>query len=184
MLPAGRNASHSCAQRVVFLKDIPEDLMVLVRAAQLSGGFCQERAIASAIGQERARCRQAVEAWRTRLMAGDDLGRSIELLLARIEAGGGLMEQAPADDDDAVLTVLRRKLHEAARVAERQLLAMSDCADIAQEAAAIEAILQPGEVIADCMLCLSPVTSGGAEARLRAELWKRGEYIGTYLGGE
>lgn len=160
------------------MKDTPEDLMVLVRAAQ------QEGAIASAIGRERARCRRVVEGWRTRLTDGDDLGRSIELLLAEIETGGGTMEQAAADDDDAVLVALRRKLHEAARVAERQLLAMPDYAGIAQEAAAIEAILQPGEEIADRMLYLRPVTSGGVEARLRAEVWKRGEYIGTYLGRE
>ena len=67
-------------------------------------------------------------------------------------------------------------------MAERRLKALPDYGAIAQEAAAIEAILQPGEAIADRMLCLRPVTSAGHAALLRAELWKRGEYIGTYLG--
>lgn len=167
---------------MAFLKDIPDDLIHSVRAAQLSGGLCQE--IAAAIGRERARCRQAVETWRMGLAACDDLGRSIELLLSEIEAGGATMEQKPAEDDDAVLIALGRKLHEAAGVADRQLLAMPDYAGIAEEATAIEAILRPGEEIADRMLYLWPVTSRGVEARLRAEVWKRGEYIGTYLGGE
>ena len=162
--------------------DIPEDLMPLVRAAQLSGGFCQERAIASAIGRERARCRQAVEAWQMRLTAGEDLGRSLELLLAEIEASGGAMEQTPDDGDDAVLVALRRKLHDAARVADRKILAMPDYADTAREAAAIEAILQPGEDLADRILCLWPVTLEGYEAVRSALLWKRGEYIGSCLG--
>jgi len=160
------------------LTDIPDDLMVLVRAAQLSGGFCQERAIASAIGRERARCRQAVEAWQVRLTAGEDL----ELLLAEIAASGGAMEQTPDNGDDAMLIALRRKLHDAARVADRKILAMPDYADTAQEAAAIEAILQPGEDLADRILCLRPVTLEGCEAVRSALLWKRGEYIGSYLG--
>ena len=182
MLLAGRNGDLSCVQRVAFLKDIPDDLMVLVRAAQLSGGFCQERAIASAIGRERARCRQAVEEWRTRLTGGDDLWRSFELLLSEIEASGVTPEQAPDDDDDAVLIALRRKLHEAATVAERQLLALPDYADIAEEVAAIEAVLQPGEDLADRILCLSPMTFEGYEALQSALLWKRGEYIGAHIG--
>ena len=76
------------AQGVARLKDIPKDLMPLVRAAQLSGGFCQERAIASAIGRERARCRQAVEDWRAGLLLGEAFAGPIDLLLARIEGRG------------------------------------------------------------------------------------------------
>jgi hypothetical protein len=86
--------------------------------------------------------------------------------------------------DDTELVLLRSELHEAAMFAELRLKAMPDYADTAEEAAAIEAILQPGEVIADQMLSLQAATSDGVEARLRATLWKRGEYIGTYLGEE
>ncbi|XAZ25647.1 hypothetical protein LVY75_21245 [Sinorhizobium sp. B11] len=85
--------------------------------------------------------------------------------------------------DDTVLVLLCGELHEAARLAERRLDAMPDYADTAQEAAAIEEILQPGEAIADRMLCLRAMTSEGVEARLRAGLWKRGEYIGAYRAG-
>lgn len=84
--------------------------------------------------------------------------------------------------DDSELVLLCGELHEAAMFAERRLKAMPDYADTLEEAAAIEAILQPGEVIADRILCLHAVTSDGVEARLRATLWKQGEYIGTYLG--
>ncbi len=97
-------------------------------------------------------------------------------------SGQGGEPVAPAGDDDALLVALGGKLHAAAGVAERRLKALPDYGAIAQEAAAIEAILQPGEAIADRMLCLRPVTSAGHAALLRAELWKRGEYIGTYLG--
>lgn len=84
--------------------------------------------------------------------------------------------------DDTELVLLCGELHEAAMFAELRLKAMPDYADTVEEAAAIEAILQPGEAIADQMLCLWAATSDGVEARLRATLWKRGEYIGTYLG--
>ena len=70
------------------MKDIPEDLMPLVRAAQLSGGFCQGRAIASAIGRERARCRQVVEDWGAGLSLGEAFAGPIDLLLAYIEGRG------------------------------------------------------------------------------------------------
>lgn len=90
-------------------------------------------------------------------------------------------EDKPSAADDAALIALSGDLHAAARLAHRQLRSMPDYATTRAEAVAIEEILQPGEAIADRMLCLHPVTPEGFDARLRAGLWKRGEYISAYL---
>ncbi len=86
--------------------------------------------------------------------------------------------------DDCALAALACELHAAARLAQRQLGEMPEHATRAKEAAAIEAILQPGEAIADRMLGLRAVTEEGSEARLRASAWKMGEYIDVYLAHE
>ncbi|MBY3038912.1 hypothetical protein [Rhizobium laguerreae] len=85
------------------MKEIPEELMALVRAAQLSGGFDMERSIAKAIinereewqaaaeaaidpavEAERVRCVELVEEWRAGLKGSEYLNRSIELLKAKM----------------------------------------------------------------------------------------------------
>ncbi|MBB3590869.1 hypothetical protein FHX08_001213 [Rhizobium sp. BK529] len=91
-------------------------------------------------------------------------------------------QAASALEDDAVLVALSRDLHEAARLAHQRLKSLPDYQTIAEEAAAIEAILQPGEEIADRILCLNAVTSEGIEAREHAGLWKQGDYISAYFG--
>jgi hypothetical protein len=98
------------------------------------------------------------------------------VLMVRKRAG----EEAAGDRE---LAALAGELHAEARIAERRLREMPEHATRAEEAAAIEAILQPGEAIADRMLGLRAMTGGSAEARRRAMLWKRGEYIDVYLGG-
>ncbi|MGZ2448313.1 hypothetical protein ACVIRO_001067 [Rhizobium ruizarguesonis] len=85
------------------MKEIPEELLPLVRAAQLSGGFDMERSIAKAIitereewqgvaeaaiepavEAERVRCVELVEEWRAGLNGSEYLNRSIGLLLAKM----------------------------------------------------------------------------------------------------
>ncbi|MBX5020401.1 hypothetical protein [Rhizobium lentis] len=88
------------------MNEVPEELLPLVRAAQLSAGFDTEKAIAKAILKERenwqgaieaaidpaveaerVRCAELVDEWRAGLTGSEYLNRSIGLLVARIRTG-------------------------------------------------------------------------------------------------
>ncbi|OHV24920.1 hypothetical protein EOS93_25320 [Rhizobium sp. RMa-01] len=88
------------------MNEIPEELLPLVRAAQLSAGFDTEKAIAKAIltereewqsaveaaidpavEAERVRCADLVDNWRAGLRGSEYLNRSIGLLVAQIRTG-------------------------------------------------------------------------------------------------
>jgi len=92
-----------------------------------------------------------------------------------------LEEGETIDPDDFELIALRQDLHEAAKVADAALKAMPDHSSIAEEEAAIEAILKAGEEIAAKMFSMKPNTLGGIDAKARAGNWLAGNYIGTYL---
>ncbi|MBY3038911.1 hypothetical protein [Rhizobium laguerreae] len=79
------------------------------------------------------------------------------------------------------MLALRHDLHEAAKVADAALKALPDFETIEEELAAIEKILRIGEQIADKIFSMKPKTPDGIEAKVRAGLWKAGNYMDTYL---
>lgn len=83
--------------------------------------------------------------------------------------------------DDRALLALQAELHEAAKVADQRFRDMPEDMALEDELAEIDAIMQPGDALAERMFALTPSTSSGIDARVRAEAWHSGDYITTYL---
>jgi hypothetical protein len=83
--------------------------------------------------------------------------------------------------DDQALLALQAELHEAAKVADQRFRDMPEDMALEDELAEIDAIMQPGDALAERMFALTPTTSSGIDARVRAEAWHSGDYITTYL---
>jgi hypothetical protein len=83
--------------------------------------------------------------------------------------------------DDHALLALQAELHEAAKVADQRFRDMPEDMALEDELAEIDAIMQPGDALAERMFALTPTTSSGIDARVRAEAWHSGDYITTYL---
>lgn len=82
---------------------------------------------------------------------------------------------------DAELIALQVKLHEAAKTADQAFKDMGDYATLEEELTVIDAIMAPGDTLAERMLALPATTSVGVDARVRAGAWHTGDYITTYL---
>jgi hypothetical protein len=109
--------------------------------------------------------------------------------LANIAAFGishpEILKELPSmDPTDFEIIALRNELHEAAKIADQRLKAMPDHLTIADEMAEIDAIMAPCDEMAGRMFSLKPTTPEGIDAKVRAGLWKTGNYIMTYLGAE
>ncbi|MCM2458880.1 hypothetical protein HGO37_26215 [Rhizobium sp. CG4] len=83
--------------------------------------------------------------------------------------------------DDQALLALQAELHEAAKVADQRFRDMPEDMALEDELAEIDAIMQLGDALAERMFALTPTTSSGIDARVRAEAWHSGDYITTYL---
>jgi hypothetical protein len=92
---------------------------------------------------------------------------------------GTTLAVMPADDQ--ALLALQAELHEAAKVADQRFRDMPEDMALEDELAEIDAIMQPGDALAERMFALTPTTSSGIDARVRAEAWHNGDYITTYL---
>ncbi len=92
---------------------------------------------------------------------------------------GTTLAVMPADDH--ALLSLQAELHEAAKVADQRFRDMPEDMALEDELAEIDAIMQPGDALAERMFALTPTTSSGIDARVRAEAWHSGDYITTYL---
>jgi hypothetical protein len=83
--------------------------------------------------------------------------------------------------DDQALFALQAELHEAAKVADQRFRDMPEDMALEDELAEIDAIMQPGDALAERMFALRPLTMAGVNAKIRAENWMTGDYIATFL---
>lgn len=82
---------------------------------------------------------------------------------------------------DAELVALQALLHEAAQTADQAFRDMPEYDTLEEELATIDAIMQPGDALAERMRAMTPSTTSGVDAKVRAEAWHTGDYITTYL---
>jgi len=128
--------------------------------------------------------REKLESWRQIMEKAvrDTMKEQIANMVAFGISSPEILDASPSmDPTDFELIALRNELHEAAKLADQRLKEMPDFDSIADEQAAIDKIMQPGDQIADRMYWMKPATPAGVDAKVRAGKWKSGDYIATYL---
>jgi hypothetical protein len=127
---------------------------------------------------------EKLESWRQIMEKAvrDTMKEQIANMVAFGISSPEILEASPSlDPTDFELIALRNELHEVAKLAEQRLKEMPDFDSIADEQAAIDEIMQPGDQIAGRMYPMKPTTPAGVDAKVRAGKWKSGDYIATYL---